>query len=376
MFVYRCISYRYGPILHTVRPEPQYDKRPLTTAAVAAAVCTSYHDCVMGLDGYKYILSKMKASRGNQSRLGSFSSIGCATYDFHGDDAVGYGPNYMVVADGVSGTQKASGILARVLVTETLNALERLRRKSLLDPIVAIKSSDFGAEMVRAIRDARALTRRRGRFDSALTAVYVDAASSLLFVFNVGDCKCVVVRRNVVVFESDATIYDFNVPAVVSTMNEIHYPTDAVEIQVAAYEPGDVVMVFSDGVHDNLYVDQVLRAVASHPNQGADIAKATVKACRDTFTRHCGYIPFAVAAAGFCLSAVEEMKANDAISSADFEAFEAKCRDLPRPHTRAIFGNDKRVKNLAFYSASNLLTFANKQVGKKDDISVCVGVLA
>ncbi|ETW09438.1 hypothetical protein, variant [Aphanomyces invadans] len=240
----------------------------------------------MGLDGYKYMISKMKASRGNQSRLGSFSSIGCASYDFHGDDAVGYGPNYMVVADGVSGTQKASGILARVLVTETLNSLERLRRKSLSDPAVPIKSSDFGAEMIGAIRVARALTRRKGRFDSALTAVYVDAASSQLFVFNIGDCKCVLVRHNVVVFESDAIIYDFNVPAVVSTMNEIHYPTDAVDIQVTGYEPGDVVMVFSDGVHDNLYVDEVLHVVASHPNHGADIAKATVRACRDTFTGH------------------------------------------------------------------------------------------
>ncbi|KAG9412611.1 hypothetical protein AC1031_015519 [Aphanomyces cochlioides] len=324
----------------------------------------------MGFDGYKYILSKMKASRGNQSRLGSFSSIGCASYDFHGDDAVGYGPNYMVVADGVSGTQKSSGILARALVTETLAALERLRRQG--EPI---KSSDFQAEMIVAVRDARNMTRRKGRFDSALTAVYVDAASAQLFVFNVGDCKCIVVRNNCVVFESDSIIYDFNVPAVVSTLNEIHYPCDAIDVQVTSYEPGDVLMVFSDGVHDNLYVDQVLRAVASHPNHGSDIAKATVKACRETFSGTCGYIPFAVAAAAFCLTAIEELRSNDAISTTEFAMFQEKCRALPQLDTRAIFANDKRVKNLAFYTASNLLTFANKQNGKKDDVSVCAGVL-
>ncbi|KAF0693469.1 Aste57867_15566 [Aphanomyces stellatus] len=327
----------------------------------------------MGFDGYKYIISKMKASRGNQSRLGSFSSVGCASYDFHGDDALGYGPNFMVVADGVSGTLKSSGILARALVTETLTALERVRRKGLQE---TIKSTDFRDEMLMAVRDARNLTRRKGRFDSALTAVYVDAASSQLFVFNVGDCKCVVVRNNCVIFESDSIIYDFNVPAVVSTMNEIHYPCDSIEVQVTSYQPGDVVMCFSDGVHDNLYVDQVLRLVAAHPNHGADIAKATVKACKETFTTQCGHIPFAVAAAGFCLTAMEEMKTNESISPADVEAFQEKCRDLPPLDGRAIFGNDRRVKNLAFYSASNLLTFANKKMGKKDDISVCAGVLA
>ncbi|EQC36003.1 hypothetical protein SDRG_06743 [Saprolegnia diclina VS20] len=324
------------------------------------------------MDGYKYLLAKMKASRGNQSRLGSFASVGCASYDFHGDDAVGYGPNYMVVADGVSGTQKASGVLARLLVAETLNGLEKLRRRALEEPI---KTTDFRNQMALAIQEARHMTRRKGRFDSALTAVYLDASTSQLFVFNIGDCKCVLVRNGAVVFESDAIIYDFNVPAVVSTHNDIHYPSESVELQVATYMPGDICMVFSDGVHDNLYVDQVLRAIAAHPAHGTDIARATVRACRDTFAGSTDFIPFAVAAAGFCATAMEEMKTNDAISAEDFDAFEKKCAGLPGLD-RPIFGKEKRVKNLAFYSASNLLTFAGKKLGKKDDISVCCGIIA
>ncbi|OQS02459.1 hypothetical protein THRCLA_05168 [Thraustotheca clavata] len=325
------------------------------------------------MDGYKYLIAKVKASRGNQSRLGSFASIGCATYDFHGDDAVGYGPNYMVVADGVSGTQKASGVLARLLVAESLNALEKLRKRAVDEPI---KLVDFRNQMTLAIQEARHMTQRKGRFDSALTAVYLDTSTHQLFVFNIGDCKCVLIRNGAVVFESDAIIYDFNVPAVVSTNNEIHYPSECVELQVVPYQTGDICMVFSDGVHDNLYVDQILRAIAQHPTHGTDIARATVRACRATFVSSHDYIPFAVAAAGFCATAMEEMKANENITPEDFHAFQEKCSALPKFSHRPIFGKEKRVKNLAFYSASNLLTFAGKKLGKKDDVSVCCGILA
>jgi len=75
------------------------------------------------------------------------------------------------------------------------------------------------------------------------------------------------------------------------------------------------------------------------------------------------------------LSAIEEMRMNPSIPKCEFYAFEDKCKELPVNWNRKIFGKERRVKSLAYYTAANLFSFANKRIGKKDDISVCAGIL-
>lgn len=307
------------------------------------------------------------------SRKTAFSSVGSSQHNYHGDDAVGYGPGYMVVADGVSGTMKSSGVLARILVAETLTMLGKLKKRSRDGPI---QVSDFSQYMQIATKNARKSTRRKGRLDSTITAVYFDEHSCMMHVLTVGDCKCVLLRGDMVVFESDSIIYDFNVPAVVSSNQAINYSSD-IHIESCRFEPGDVCLLFSDGVHDNLFVDQVLDAVESNPTNAELIAKNTVQCAVDTFTNCDHYIPFAVSAAGFCREAVEELKANTSLDQEEYETFRAKCTSIPSFEiTRPSFNKEKRVRQLAFYSASNLLAFAHKKLGKRDDVSVCAAVLA
>ncbi|KAJ0391949.1 hypothetical protein P43SY_000206 [Pythium insidiosum] len=302
-----------------------------------------------------------------------FSSVGSAQHTYHGDDAVGYGPGYMVVADGVSGTAKASGVLARLLVSETLSMLGKLKKRARDHPV---KASEFCQYMQIATKNARKTTRRKGRLDSTISAVFFDEPSQQMHVYTIGDCKCVLLRNGKVVFESDSIIYDFNVPAVVSSNQTINYTSD-VHIQTCKYEPGDVCLLFSDGVHDNLFVDQVVECVQSHTDNAEQIATKTMEVAVQTFTECNDYIPFAVSAAGFCREAVEELKTNTAIDQEEYEKFRDKCANIPAFEiTRPMFSNEKRVRHLAFYSASNLLAFAHKKLGKRDDVSVCAAVLA
>ncbi|ETN09945.1 hypothetical protein PPTG_22766 [Phytophthora nicotianae INRA-310] len=159
-----------------------------------------------------YLLDRMRTCKalqeiGDKKARGCFSSVGSATHSFHGDDAVGFGPGYMVVADGVSGTMKASGVLARMLVAETLSALAKLRKRSREEPPCA---EDFNESIQAAIKSARKMAKRKGRLDSTISAVYFDETTRQMFVYTIGDCKCVVFRGAQLVFESDSIIYDFN----------------------------------------------------------------------------------------------------------------------------------------------------------------------
>ncbi|DAZ94792.1 TPA: hypothetical protein N0F65_002405, partial [Lagenidium giganteum] len=327
------------------------------------------------MNAAQYIISRMRSCKsppegdvGDRSGQleNCFASVGSATHDYHGDDAVGYGPGFMVVADGVSGTMKSSGVLAKLLVAETLASLAKLKKRALDTPI---KASDFSESVEQATRNARKATKRKGRLDSTLSAVYFDDASRQLFAYTIGDCKCVLVRSGKVVFESDSIIYDFNVPAVVSSNQTINYSSE-VQIQTCAYEPGDVCLLFSDGVHDNLYVDQVIECVELFSDNADEIAKKTVQMAKDSFTECEDYIPFAVSAASFCREAVEELKSNSNVNEEEYKKFSAKCADIPSAEiTRPIFNKEQRVRQLAFYSASNLLAFAHKKMGKKDDVS-------
>ncbi|CAI5740134.1 unnamed protein product [Hyaloperonospora brassicae] len=312
-----------------------------------------------------------------------FASVGSATHSFHGDDAVGFGRSYMVVADGVSGTLKASGVLARILVAETLASLAKLQKQT---RETAPSASDVRQSLRVAIQSARKQVKHKGRLDSTLSTAFFDKTARRMFVYSIGDCKCVVFRGRDLVFESDSIVYDFNVPAVVSSNESVNYDDD-VQIQTFDYEAGDVCFLFSDGVHDNLYVDDIASCVTSvvarspptRSRRGAAeaMARRTVQRAKDTFTCTSTYIPFAVSAAGFCCEALHELETSDSVDADELERFRRQCEAMPSLGvTRAAFGKERRVRRLAFYSASNLLAFAHKKQGKRDDISVCAAVLA
>ncbi|CAI5745059.1 unnamed protein product [Peronospora destructor] len=288
----------------------------------------------------------------------------------------------MVVADGVSGTAKSSGVLARMLVAETLSKLAKLRKRTREEPVCA---EDFSQSMQAATRSARKLAKRKGRLDSTISAVFFDENLRQMFVYTIGDCKCVVFRSGDLVFESDSIIYDFNVPAVVSSNQSVNYIAE-VQIQVFAYKAGDVCFLFSDGVHDNLYVDDIASCVASAASLplsrskggiAEEMARRTVQRAMDTFKCTTEFIPFAVSAAGFCREALNELVANKTVESEDVKRFRQKCEVIPSLNVkRAAFVKERRVRQLAFYSASKLLAFAHKKQGKRDDVSVCAAVLA
>ncbi|KAI9922807.1 hypothetical protein PsorP6_002547 [Peronosclerospora sorghi] len=124
----------------------------------------------------------------------------------------------MGFADGVSGTMKASGVLARMMVAETLASLSKLRKRSREKPFSAEAFSD---SIQVAIDSACKLAKRKGRLDSTISAVFFAETLHQMFVFRIGDCKCVVFRKGDLVFNSNSIIYDFNVPAMVFQLTSI-----------------------------------------------------------------------------------------------------------------------------------------------------------
>lgn len=303
------------------------------------------------------------------------ATFGSASHDFHGDDSLGHNAhNALVVCDGVSGTKCASGVLARKLVTETLKALTELKK---LAKVAPLKVADFRKAVEKATIKARKATIKVGRLDTTLSVMYLDEASRQIFVYTVGDCKSIVLRNgHQIVYESKSVVYDFNVPAVISTNAQINGMNNGL-IDVVAYQPGDVCMVFSDGVSDNLYADEILKAVrpslatTSREDHLNAMAKDIALQARATVNRKGVYIPFAASAVEACDAYAEFLIENNEHPLIT-KKFISQCRKLPSRTNRKFFGQEKLVKQINFYSMQHLLSFANKDSGKEDDISVLI----
>ncbi|KAG0180131.1 hypothetical protein DFQ29_001193 [Apophysomyces sp. BC1021] len=83
-----------------------------------------------------------------------------------------------------------------------------------------------------------------------------------LRIANLGDCGISVIRHNSYVFRSEEQQHSFNFPYQLGTSSPDR-PTDAQAFNVKV-EKGDIIILGSDGLYDNLFDKEILHIVRSH----------------------------------------------------------------------------------------------------------------
>eukprot|EP00803_Ostreobium_quekettii_P008715 evm.model.scf_422.6 EVM.evm.TU.scf_422.6 scf_422:29664-35048(-) len=153
------------------------------------------------------------------------------------------------IADGVGGWA-ADGIdparYSRSLMSHAASRLEQNGRTS-----SALDVVEF----------AHRCTKSKG---SATAIVAVMKPEGLLEIANIGDCGAHVFRGNRCVFSTKIQEHEFNMPYQLGDpafLEETDMPSDAT-VDELALQPGDIVVMGSDGVFDNLWIDDIGKIVS------------------------------------------------------------------------------------------------------------------
>lgn len=83
----------------------------------------------------------------------------------------------------------------------------------------------------------------------------------MLHVANIGDCRLLVWRDGKVVLHTTEQLHDFNYPYQLGARSSVQ-PTDAAVLTLQL-RPGDVIVLGSDGLFDNMTDQQVGESVAA-----------------------------------------------------------------------------------------------------------------
>lgn len=192
-------------------------------------------------------------------------------FEYHGEDAGSAAGYFHIVADGVSspfgrqslanydGAPVSSAVLAAEVVRCVQVVLEELTNHNR----EALDQAAFENAVVDAVKTARinCFQHRKSRLATTLAVSYFNRWTGRLLTFSLGDSKCVVVRKGVVVYETLAVLREFNVPTVVNLHEQVT-AKDYV-VQSFALQEGDVCLTFSDGLGDNLYKEDITAALAA-----------------------------------------------------------------------------------------------------------------
>lgn len=191
-------------------------------------------------------------------------------------DATLCSPMLVGIADGVSQIEEF-GIDASELPNELLNAIEELAVSQLLPG----QETDEYCGPITMVRDAYEATESMGS-TTILTAVMDNSTKihgklhPMIAVCSIGDCEIVILRRGAdgrlqVVFHTEMQRIDGNAqsPLQLARVDETVDPDfdESIAIEViergsavhcvSAFE-GDIVVLGSDGVFDNLFIDEIL----------------------------------------------------------------------------------------------------------------------
>ncbi|KAJ8506152.1 hypothetical protein OPV22_007038 [Ensete ventricosum] len=150
------------------------------------------------------------------------------------------------VADGVGGWAKL-GIDAGVYARELMSHAEQ-----------AVRASPEGfVDPFQVLATAHARTNALG----ASTACIMALKDQYIHTVNIGDSGFLVVRDNAVLYHSPAQQRGFNAPYQLQNSGG-DTPSDA-EIKSMGVEPGDIIVVATDGVFDNLFDSEVVPLIKS-----------------------------------------------------------------------------------------------------------------
>ncbi|KAI8381599.1 phosphatase 2C-like domain-containing protein [Radiomyces spectabilis] len=253
-----------------------------------------------------------------------------------GEDAYFRRPDALGVADGVGGwkgTKSANPALySRNLMHHAYLELEKF--EDVEDPrFYQYDEADPVDILERSYEECMQLAEQEGIVGSC-TACLAILRHDELRIANLGDCGISVIRHNNYIFRSEEQQHSFNFPYQLGTSSPDR-PKDAQTFTIRV-EKGDIVILGSDGLYDNLFDREILSIVCSQ------LAPYTVPASGSNPSKRLNFEP---------------QRLSDALAD------NARLVSENRRHVNSPFQN--RAMKEGFYF----------QGGKADDISVIVAVV-
>ncbi|KAL1920155.1 uncharacterized protein VTP21DRAFT_1301 [Calcarisporiella thermophila] len=181
-----------------------------------------------------------------------------------GEDSFYHRADSLGVADGVGGwhgePHASPALYARMLMHYAYLELEKY------DNIECDEFADyFNVEPVeilqRSYENTRIEAKKMGIVGSS-TACIAILRDDELRIANLGDCGVSVIRQNDFIFRSEEQQHSFNYPYQLGTYST-DTPRDAQTFRVKV-QKGDIVIVASDGIYDNLFNEDILEEVVKH----------------------------------------------------------------------------------------------------------------
>jgi len=198
-----------------------------------------------------------------------------------GEDAVFTQGRTFGVFDGVSGAAKLDGV---PLYSKTL-AIEM--RKLVSDQGLNVQ------DLTKRLNDAAETADKTST--GASTAIVASVSNDgFLRVLNLGDSACIVVRNNRVVTRTREISHYFDCPYQLS-LDSPDRPRDGTKLNLELL-PGDLIIMGSDGIFDNLADESIVEIAASGPNRPQAIAKRISDRSRKVSLNKKAETPYAVMA--------------------------------------------------------------------------------
>ncbi|KAJ3292715.1 hypothetical protein HK104_005103 [Borealophlyctis nickersoniae] len=180
-----------------------------------------------------------------------------------GEDAYFSRPDSLGVADGVGGWAQVKGanpaLYSRKIMHYVSAELEKLDDISSIDyDASSYNDVDPKDILEKSYNQVTADAKEEGLVGSS-TAVIVILRDDELRVANLGDCGVMVIRHDEPIFRTEEQQHSFNFPFQIGTGSR-DSPSDAQSFRVKVQE-GDIVIVGSDGMFDNIFDDEIVEIV-------------------------------------------------------------------------------------------------------------------
>ena len=200
-----------------------------------------------------------------------------AKVSWGGEDACFFQGRTFGVFDGVSGADKTDGIpLYSVTLAEQMQILVRETNDA-----IAVNGNQDGwptegltmKQMTSLLKGAKDFANKYAT--GASTAIVASLGEdNYLRVLNVGDCTTAVIRDSKIVSRSKEISHFFDCPYQFS-VDSPDKPSDGTKMNVEII-PGDVIIMATDGVYDNLNENQVIEAINRGKNPSATRMAANI----------------------------------------------------------------------------------------------------
>jgi protein phosphatase PTC7 len=204
-----------------------------------------------------------------------------AKVSWGGEDAVFVKGRSFGVFDGVSGAEKLDGI--PLFSTTLADEMKRMLNEE----------GATTKEMISCLADAADFANRAAT--GASTALVASIGEDdFLRVLNLGDCACWVIRNGEVVARSKEIVHYFDCPYQLSE-DSPDRSQDGTKLNFEVI-PGDVIVMGSDGVFDNLSQETICETIASSPPKAKAMAKRIADKSRKVSLDEDALTPYATLA--------------------------------------------------------------------------------